>query len=243
MPVTATSRASHLKTRNQFVNQRVETLVTRTLYTPSRSKQYSQLRNIPTPRSISTTTPLKGAQEGQSAAPTTTTDPAIHSIFEPQTGTWQYVVADPSTSTAIIIDPVLDYDRATQAISTSTADALLSLVKERGYNVSMILETHVHADHITAASYLQARLAEDGGERPVIGIGKGIEQVQRMFGGRYGVPEGELTGVFGKLFEDGEVFSVGNLKAVTMHLPGHTPDHLGYKIGSKLQLSPHQCGL
>lgn len=103
----------------------------------------------------------------------------------------------------------------------------------------MILETHVHADHITAASYLQARLAEaEGGKRPVIGIGKRIEQVQRLFGARYEVPEGEREGVFGKLFEDDEVFEVGDLKGMAIHLPGHTPDHLGYKIGGKSRLLP-----
>jgi glyoxylase-like metal-dependent hydrolase (beta-lactamase superfamily II) len=158
-------------------------------------------------------------------------EPTIHNVFESETGTWQYVVADPTTSAAVIIDPVLDYDPATQVITTDSADVLLSLVKEKGYKVERILETHAHADHLTAASYLQKRLAEEQGHRPPIGIGKRIGQVQKLFGQRYGIPEQEYERVFDKLFEDDETFKIGNLTAKAIHLPGHTPDHLGYRIG------------
>ncbi|KKK26627.1 metallo-beta-lactamase domain protein [Aspergillus rambellii] len=161
-------------------------------------------------------------------------EPIIHDMFEHNTGTWQYVVADPSTLTAVIIDPVLDYDPATQSITTSSADSILSLVREKGYKVDRILETHVHADHITAASYLQSRLSQEQGHRPPIGIGKRIEQVQRLFGERYGVPAEDYQRVFGKLFDDNEVFAIGEISAMAMHLPGHTPDHLGYKIGDNV---------
>jgi len=159
--------------------------------------------------------------------------PIIHNVFESRTGSWQYVVADPSTSTAAIIDPVLDYDAATGIVATRTADALLSLVGDKGYKVDIILETHAHADHITAASYLQSRLAEKQGHRPRIGIGRRIVQVQEMFSERYQVPMEECIGVFDKLFDDDETFLVGNLTATAIHLPGHTPDHLGYKIGGE----------
>ncbi|EOD46900.1 hypothetical protein CDV56_109463 [Neofusicoccum parvum] len=169
-----------------------------------------------------------------SAKASTAKEPTIHDVFESKTGTWQYVVADPSTLTAVIIDPVLDYDPATQVITTGMADALLSLVEENNYKVDRILETHCHADHLSAASYLQNRLAQKQGHRPPIGIGKRIGNVQRLFGQRYGVPEEEYEGVFVKLFDDDEAFSIGDLTATAIHLPGHTPDHLGYKIGGMI---------
>lgn len=158
----------------------------------------------------------------------------IHDVFETKTSTWQYVVADPSTLKAVIIDPVLDYDPATQVVATHTADALLSMVKEHGYKVERILETHAHADHLTASSYLQSRLAEAQGYKPLIGIGKRIGQVQKLFSERYGVPMEEYEGVFDTLFEDDETFDIGEIKATAIHLPGHTPDHLGYKIGDNV---------
>ncbi|KAB5513515.1 putative metallo-beta-lactamase domain protein [Coniochaeta sp. 2T2.1] len=161
--------------------------------------------------------------------PTTAPKPIIHDVFESTTGTWQYVVADPSTSAAVIIDPVLDYDPVTQAVSTTSADALLALVADRGYRVDMILETHAHADHFTAASYLQSRLA-----KPPIGIGRRIGTIQSLFGQRYGVPAAETESVFDKLFDDNEVFRIGSLEAVAVHLPGHTPDHMGYRIGDNV---------
>lgn len=159
------------------------------------------------------------------------TKPTIHDVFESRTGTWQYVIADPSTLTAVILDPVLDYDPATQTITTQSADALLSLVKQHEYKIDRILETHVHADHLTAASYIQSRIAQDQGYRPPIGIGKRIKQVQQLFGRRYGIPPKEHEGVFDTLFDDDETFAIGSLNAMAIHLPGHTPDHLGYKIG------------
>ncbi|KAJ5794205.1 hypothetical protein N7457_000804 [Penicillium paradoxum] len=162
------------------------------------------------------------------------TEPIIHDVFEPTSGTWQYVIADPSTLTAVIIDPVLNYDPATQDLATCAADSLLSLVKKKGYKIDKILETHAHADHLTAASYLQHRLAHQQDYKPPICIGRRIEQVQRLFGQRYGVPEEEYEGIFDKLFHDNETFAIGNLKATAMHLPGHTPDHLGYMVGDNL---------
>lgn len=173
-----------------------------------------------------------------STASSPVTEPIIHDVFEKVTGTWQYLVGDPTTKTAVIIDPVLDYDPSTRSISTLTADALLSLVKEKGYKISWILETHAHADHLTSASYLQKRLAEEQGpeNKPSIGIGKRIGKVQSLFGQRYGIPEEEYSVVFDKLFDDDEVFTIGELQAMALHLPGHTPDHMGYKIGGTSSL-------
>lgn len=177
--------------------------------------------------------PQLQARASYSSNATPTIEPTIHNIFEPVTGTWQYIVADPSTRTAVIIDPVLNYEPATQAISTTSADSLLALATEQGYKINKILETHAHADHLTAASYIQKRLFESQGFKPLIGIGKRIEQVQTLFGKRYGLASEEYTCVFDELFEDDEVFTIGDLTATAIHLPGHTPDHLGYKIGGK----------
>lgn len=160
-------------------------------------------------------------------------EPTIHALFEKNTSTWQYVVSDPASSHAVIIDAVLDYDQASQTISTQSADAIRKMVKDQGYKIVMILETHIHADHMTAASYLQNKLAQDQGFQPPIGIGKRIEQVQNLFGQRYGIPEAEYKGVFGKYFDDDEIFNIGELRASVLHLPGHTPDHVGYKIGGE----------
>lgn len=158
-------------------------------------------------------------------------EPIIHPVWEAGTSTWQYIVSDPSSSAAAIIDPVLDYDPLTQTISTKAADALLDQVISHKYEITYLLETHAHADHLSASSYLQARLHEIQGYRPPIGIGKRIGAVQELFSRRYGVPKEETTGVFDKLFDDDEEFTIGNLKATAIHLPGHTPDHLGYRIG------------
>ncbi|KAL7776527.1 hypothetical protein CFE70_006943 [Pyrenophora teres f. teres 0-1] len=171
----------------------------------------------------------------QALYPVETPEPCIHSIYEPQTGTWQYVVADASTKKAIIIDSVLDYDAATRTIRTSTADALLSLVAKHRYHIDKIVETHAHADHLTAASYLQHRLSQrQGSTKPNVGIGKRINQVQELFGKTYGIAADEYKGVFDELFEDDETFHFGNLTAKVIHLPGHTPDHVGYQIADNV---------
>lgn len=158
-------------------------------------------------------------------------EPIIHPVFETGTSTFQYIVADPETKSAAIIDPVLDYDNCTRTITTSSADALLSLVDEKEYTVVRILETHAHADHLTASFYLQRRLSEKQGQAPPVSIGKRIGRVQSLFGQRYGIDAAEYEGVFDELLEDDQQFDIGNVRAQALHLPGHTPDHLGYRIG------------
>lgn len=174
-------------------------------------------------------------QPGPAGPTTIHQQPIVHNVFERNTGTWQYVVVDPATAKAVIIDPVLDYDPCTQNITSASADALLALVKEKGYTIEMILETHAHADHLTSSSYLQKKLASTQGFKPPIGIGKRIEQVQQTFGPRYGLAPDEWAGVFDKLFDDDETTPVGQMMVKAMHLPGHTPDHLGYQIGGKFE--------
>ncbi|KAL2828543.1 beta-lactamase-like protein [Aspergillus pseudoustus] len=203
------------------------------LHYPSPWRQLSPHPYIPATRHrLSTmTSPSAKIQSPSESKSERSSEPTIHSIFESTTGTWQYVVADPATSTAAIIDAVLDYDPATQKIGTTSADALLSLVRKENYTVAMILETHAHADHLTAASYLQSRLTEEQGSRPPIAIGQRIDQVQRVFGQRYGLAADKYRGVFDRFFKDNESFNIGSLTATALHLPGHTPDHMGYKIG------------
>ena len=164
---------------------------------------------------------------------TTSQEPTIHSLFEEKTGTWQYIVADPCTKKAVIIDAVLDYDANSRTISTPTADNVLATIFYHGYRVEKILETHAHADHLTAASYIQHRLSQTQGFRPPICIGKRIAEVQRRFAAKYGIPADEYEGVFDQLFEDDESFALGQLTVNVMHLPGHTPDHLGYQVSSE----------
>lgn len=176
--------------------------------------------------------------------PMTMTEPIIHACFEPNTSTWQYIVADPTTKAAVIIDPVLDFDPARSAVSTESADALLALASEKGYTIDRLLETHVHADHLTAAKYLQSRLSETAGaQKPEICIGRRIGQVQERFARRYGIAREEYEGAFDKLFDDDEVFRVGQLEAKALHLPGHTPDHMGYLIGGEYQAFPSRSPL
>ncbi|KAL8400969.1 hypothetical protein RB594_001115 [Gaeumannomyces avenae] len=165
---------------------------------------------------------------------TTINEPIIHSVFEPQTSTWQYIVADPTTKAAVIIDPVLDYDPARNAISTTTADGLLAMAEEQGYTVEWLLETHAHADHLTAAAYLQHRLEAMGNKKAGICIGKRIVGVQEQFAKRYGIEGPEYMAAFDRLLEDDEVLRLGRLEVKVMYLPGHTPDHLGYLVGSNV---------
>lgn len=161
-------------------------------------------------------------------------EPIVHACFEPNTGTWQYIIADPATKAAIIIDPVLDFDPARNAISTGTADGLLALATEKGYAIERLVETHAHADHLTAAKYLQHRLEAVSNKKPPVCIGKRITAVQERFAKRYGIDKAEYESVFDHLFDDGETFHVGQLETKAIHLPGHTPDHMGYMIGANV---------
>ncbi|KAB5577853.1 beta-lactamase-like protein [Coniochaeta sp. 2T2.1] len=161
-------------------------------------------------------------------------EPVVHNIFEPVTCTWQYVVADPFTSQAVVIDSVLDFDANKCTVSTSSADALLALIDKKGYHIDKVLETHVHADHLTAAKYIQHKLVEKQGTKPDICIGKRVTMAQETFAKRYGVPKEEIEDAFDHLFDDNEVFKLGELEVKVLHLPGHTHDHLGYQTGSNI---------
>ncbi|MBP6944635.1 MBL fold metallo-hydrolase [Patescibacteria group bacterium] len=155
------------------------------------------------------------------------TQPKIHSFFDPHTYTVTHVVADPETHAAAIIDSVLDYDPVTGGISHESADKVVDLIRAEGYRVDWILETHAHADHVTAAYYLKQQL---GGQ---IAIGGRITEVQQVFVNIFNL--GAEVGVDGRQFDhlwkDEEVFRVGSIEARVLATPGHTPADVTYLIG------------
>jgi glyoxylase-like metal-dependent hydrolase (beta-lactamase superfamily II) len=153
--------------------------------------------------------------------------PVVHSFFDPDTFTASYVVHDPATRRAAIIDSVLDFDPAAGRTSFSSADAIIAYVEEKELAVDWLLETHAHADHLSAAHYLQSRF---GGK---IAIGRAILAVQKVFGTLFNAG-GEFAqdgSQFDQLFDDGDVFAIGSIPAMVLHVPGHTPADLAYVIG------------
>ncbi|OBZ68276.1 Glyoxylase B2 [Grifola frondosa] len=153
--------------------------------------------------------------------------PTVYGFFEKETSTWQYVAVDPRTLEAVVIDPVLDYDPSSGKVSTSTADGLLAFMEHNNISVRRILETHAHADHLTAAQYLKQQL---GGDVAVC-IGEKILQVQQTFAPIYGFDHAAFANTFDIFLKDDEEFKLGDISCRVMHLPGHTPDHLGYVMG------------
>lgn len=153
--------------------------------------------------------------------------PEVRPFLHRSTGTWSYVVADPKTRHAAVIDPVLDFDIKSGRTWTESADAVIAFVRSGGLSVDWILETHAHADHLSSAPYLQAAL---GGR---IAIGQGIRQVQRTFQQILNLGPGFATDgrQFDRLFADDEEFAVGALAAHAIPTPGHTSDSLSYLIG------------
>ena len=149
--------------------------------------------------------------------------PIVIPFFDSATNTVTYIVADPATHRAAIVDPVLDFDPKAARISTASADAVMARVRAEGFQVSWILETHAHADHLSAADRLRA----ETGARVV--IGRHIEEVQQTFGALF---ETEApTRVFDVLVGDGDTLPLGDLTIEVMHTPGHTPACVTYLIG------------
>ncbi|MFY9349762.1 MAG: MBL fold metallo-hydrolase [Sphingobium sp.] len=169
--------------------------------------------------------PLRHAAEQIEAA--TERGPTVKAFFDEATNTVSYVVHDPATLRAAIIDSVLDFDPASGRTSFASADAIIAYVREQGLAVDWLLETHAHADHLSAAPYLQGRL---GG---TLAIGAAILTVQQTFGALFheGTDFARDGSQFDRLFEDGDVFRIGELPATVMHVPGHTPADLAYVIG------------
>lgn len=153
--------------------------------------------------------------------------PVIKAFFDKDTNTVSYVVHDPESLRGAVIDSVLDYDPASGRTSFSSADAILAYVGEKELAIDWMLETHAHADHLSAAPYLQQKL---GGK---IAIGASITLVQNVFGKLFNAgTEFERDGSdFDALFHDGDHFKIGNLDVTVLHVPGHTPADIAYVIG------------
>lgn len=150
----------------------------------------------------------------------------VEAFFDPASFTYSYVVSDLASKACAIIDPVLDYAAAEGRTSTASADRLLDYVRAQGLQVEWLLETHVHADHLSAAHYLRERL---GGR---LAIGAQISQIQQTFGTLFNAEAGFARDgrQFDHLFADNEVFQIGQLRARALHTPGHTPACMTYLI-------------
>lgn len=154
------------------------------------------------------------------------TQPRVHPQFDEATHTVSYVIWDPATQRAAIIDPVLDYDHRTGRVSHRSADDLLGFAADQGLSVDWVLETHAHADHLSAAPYLKEKTGAP------IGIGARITEVQRTFAPVFGLDDVSGDGrEFDRLFRDGETIALGGLQVEVMHTPGHTPACVSYRIG------------
>lgn len=155
--------------------------------------------------------------------------PHIRAFFDESTNTISYVVADLDAKRAAIIDPVLDFDQATGKASVRSADAMLRAAEEGGLTIDWILETHAHADHLSAAPYLRNRTGAK------VGIGEHIREVQSIFRPVFNLDDACLDGSgFDRLFADGETFRIGNLEAEVLYTPGHTPACVSYRIGDNV---------
>ncbi len=154
-------------------------------------------------------------------------EPDITSFFDEATNTISYIVCDPNGSACAIIDSVLDFDFASGRTDTKSADKLINFVKENKLDVQWLLESHVHADHLSAAPYIQM---EVGGK---IGIGSHITDVQETFGKIFneGTEFQRDGSQFDKLFVEGDTFHIGQLRGDVLHTPGHTPACMTYVIG------------
>jgi glyoxylase-like metal-dependent hydrolase (beta-lactamase superfamily II) len=151
----------------------------------------------------------------------------ISSFFDPATFTVTHVVADAQSKRAAIIDSVLDYDPKSGCTSTATADALIAFVRAQGLSIDWLLETHAHADHLSAAPYLKQQL---GG---VIAIGSHIRDVQHVFRKLFNASDIATDGSpFERLFDDGEILHIGAIEMQVLHTPGHTPGCVSYSVDS-----------
>jgi glyoxylase-like metal-dependent hydrolase (beta-lactamase superfamily II) len=154
--------------------------------------------------------------------------PEVVPFFDPATNTISYIVRDPNSIACAIVDSVMDFDYASGRISYEHADAIIAYVREKGWHVEWLLETHVHADHLSAAPYIQQHL---GGK---LGIGENIVVVQQTFGKVFneGTEFQRDGSQFDRLFADGDTYSVGTMQGHVLHTPGHTPACTTHVIGN-----------
>ncbi|SFI57443.1 MBL fold metallo-hydrolase [Bradyrhizobium sp. cf659] len=151
--------------------------------------------------------------------------PIIRAFFDEPTNTVSYLVADPATTRAAIIDPVLDYDHSSGEVDTRSVEAMLKAAEDAGYMIEWVLETHAHADHLSGAPFIKAKTGAK------IGIGEHIKDVQRIFRPIFNATDLKTDGSdFDRLFRDGERFKIGELDVDVIYTPGHTPADVSYKI-------------
>lgn len=155
------------------------------------------------------------------------TNPVVTAFFDEPTFTVSYVVADPDTKTCAVVDSVLDFDPASGRTNTESADEIIEFIQKNDLKIAWVLETHVHADHLSAAPYIQEKL---GGK---IAIGAEIRTVQDTFGKIFneGTRFQRDGSQFDKLMVDGDTFRIGNIEAHAIHTPGHTPACMTYVVG------------
>ena len=154
------------------------------------------------------------------------TNPVIRAFFDEPTNTVSYLVWDLATRRGAVIDPVLDFDLPSGEADVRSAEAILAAAREEGVAIDWVLETHAHADHLSAAPFIK----EETGAR--IGIGEHIKDVQKIFRPVFDAKDLRIDGSdFDHLFSDGETFALGELTVEVLHVPGHTPADLAYRIG------------
>jgi glyoxylase-like metal-dependent hydrolase (beta-lactamase superfamily II) len=158
--------------------------------------------------------------------PETASKPLIQAFFDEPTNTVSYLVSDPATQEAAVIDPVLDFDHRSGKVSAKSADAILKAAAEQGIAIKWVLETHAHADHLSGAPYIKLKTGAK------VGIGEHIREVQRIFRPVFNATDVSGDGSeFDHLFADGERFSIGSLEGEVFYTPGHTPACVSYRIG------------
>ncbi|KTW13789.1 beta-lactamase [Sphingomonas sanguinis] len=154
------------------------------------------------------------------------TRPVIEAFFDEPTNTISYLVGDPATRAAAVIDPVLDFDMPSGAADTRSAERILTFAREQDWRIAMVLETHAHADHLSAAPFIKAATGA------WIGIGAAIRDVQKIFRPMFAMKDLKTDGSdFDRLFADGDRFAIGDLAVEVLHVPGHTPADIAYRIG------------
>lgn len=150
----------------------------------------------------------------------------IRAFFDEPTNTVSYLVWDAATMRGAVIDPVLDFDLAAGKADIRSAEAILDAAQEEGVTLDWVLETHAHADHLSAAPFIKAKTGA------AIGIGEDIRKVQKIFRPVFGLDDLKTDGSdFDHLFADGETFRIGELEVEVLHVPGHTPADVAYHIG------------
>jgi glyoxylase-like metal-dependent hydrolase (beta-lactamase superfamily II) len=151
--------------------------------------------------------------------------PEIRAFFDEPTNTVSYLIADPDTKRAAIVDPVLDFDHRSGKASTKSSDAILEAAEAAGLTIDWVLETHAHADHLSGAPYIKLKTGAK------VGIGEHIREVQKIFRPVFNATDLKGDGSeFDHLFKDGERFKIGNLDGEVIYTPGHTPACVSYKV-------------